>query len=67
MAEKIVYSALPKEDMDNIFDIMEALAKLMDQMSYDAGVSSATRKSALQASDSIRIKILDFRTKVQDL
>lgn len=67
MDEKIVYAALPKEDMDNMFDIMEGVAALMDKMAGDGSQGYATQTSAQEAADAIRLKIMALQLKVQTL
>lgn len=67
MDEKIVYAALPKEDVDDMFEILGSLARLMDQMADDPGMSVATQKSARESAEAVRLKIKDLRVKVQIL
>ena len=67
MAKKIIYAALPVEDVENMFDMLESTAQLMDGMVNDPGVTVATQTTAREAADAIRIKVRALRLKVQTL
>lgn len=67
MAEKIVYAALPKEDLDNVFDILEGMADLLDKTAADLDHNPAAMASAEEAADAIRLKIKALQFKVQIL
>ena len=67
MAEKIVYSALPKGDMDNMFDMLESTADLLAKMAMDTNLSWGDRTNSSECAAAIREKVQHLRTKVEIL